>query len=585
MTDEKWSIVLVGGSDRLDAALADAGFDVTAVDSASRCLDAVERGHVDGVVGAYDLPDLDGVRLRRSIRIFRPSLPFVLLAPADAADAVAADVRGDVPGDDPDRVVARLREALDQERPWVDEESHTRYRHLVETSPVAINLFDASGESIWCNEAALDLLGLERRDELVGHSIFEFVHPDDADVAERERSAVVERGESVGPTYMRLRRPDGGIRHVQVATAVGRFLGENIGQAVVVDVTALQETRRALRAERRFVDRALDTLEDVFYVVDDDGNLLQWNEAATTVTGHDDAALASMTVGDLFTDADADRIEASIERVFESGSDTVEATLVTRQGRHVPYEFRGRRLSEGSDDAPPRVVGIGRDVSERKERKRQLQVLEQWLRHNIRNDMNVIRGTAENVRHGRVDDTDAALRRIEAYSEHVVAQADRERRIVEVLTDPLDAESVDVSTLVDREVRRARLRHPEADIDVVGETKLVAVALPDLAAAVRELLENAIEYSDDAPTVQVEIDRHDDGRAVVRIADEGPGIPDIERRSLLLEADIDQLHHSSGLGLLFAAWVVRLSGGTLHIEANEPRGSVVTLTLPAAESP
>ncbi|MFC7173389.1 PAS domain S-box protein [Haloplanus litoreus] len=301
-------IVLVGGSDRLDVLLTDAGFDVTTVDAASRCLDVVEGGDVDGVVSAYNLPDLDGVCLLRSIRVSRPSLPFVLVtaegSPEIAANAVAADVTGYVPRDDPERVVSRLREAIHQEEPWADEESRTRYRHLVEISPVAINLFDASGESIWCNEAALDLLGLSRRDELIGHSIFEFVHPDDADIVEQELSTVVERGVSVGPTYMRLRRPDGEVRHVQVATAVGRFFGENIGQAVVVDVTDLQRTRSALRAERRFVERALDTLEDVFYVVDDDGNLLRWNEAATAVTGYDDVELASMTVRDLFIDAD-----------------------------------------------------------------------------------------------------------------------------------------------------------------------------------------------------------------------------------------------------------------------------------------
>jgi signal transduction histidine kinase len=81
-----------------------------------------------------------------------------------------------------------------------------------------------------------------------------------------------------------------------------------------------------------------------------------------------------------------------------------------------------------------------------------------------------------------------------------------------------------------------------------------------------------------------DLDRRDDGRVVVRIADDGPGIPDIERRSLHLDEDIDQLHHSSGLGLLFVSWVVRLSDGTLGIETKEPRGSVITLTLPAAES-
>ena len=589
MSDETSRIVLVAVPERLEGRLAstlrDAGLAVTSVDSAADCLRLVARESADGVVSGYVLPDLDGVRLLRSIRVSHPGLPFVLIlesaSSTAASEAVDAGVSGYVPADaDEETILARLRAVLDRDAPWFTDEHQRRYRHLIEMAPVPINLFDDAGEAIWCNDATLDLLGLDGRDELVGRSIFEFVHPDDHALARRELAAVIERKESVGPTQMRLRRPDGEVRYVQVSTAVGRFLGKDIGQAVVVDVTPLREAQNALRAERQFVEEALDTLQDVFYVVDADGDLLRWNEAATEVTGYDDGELASMNVTALFAEADVPRVRASLETTVDEGSDTVEATLVTKHGHTCPYEFRGRRL-DGGDDGP-RVVGIGRDVSGRKERKRQLKALEQWLRHNIRNDMNVIRGTAENVREGRIEDVDEGVRRIERYADHLLEQADRERRIVEILTAPADPAPLDLAALVERRVAALRERYPDADIELVRADPVVVTAIPDVTAAVDELVENAVEHAEsETPTVSLSV--VDDGaRGLVCVADDGPGIPDIERDILRLDREIDQLHHGSGLGLLFVYWVTRLSGGDVTVDGSDD-GSTVTLAFPATQ--
>jgi PAS domain S-box-containing protein len=337
---------------RFGDELAAAGFEVVRVGSAAECLRRVEREDVDGVVSAYALPDLDGVRLLRSLRVSYPTLPFVLVpedgSGAIAGEAIAAGASGYVPAEsDPATLVSRLRNSLQWEKPWVDAESGQRYRHLVEVSPAPINLFDETGESIWCNDAVLDLLGLDGRDELVGRSIFEFIHPEDHGLARGELQDVIGAKESVGPTRMRLRRSDGEVRHVRVSTAVGSFLGGDIGQAVVVDVTELRETQEELRAAREFIEETLDTLQDLFYVVDADGHLVEWNAVTTEVTGYDDAELGSMDLDDLFVEGARDRVRDSVARTLETGRDTVEAKLVTKHGRTLLYELRSRRLRTG----------------------------------------------------------------------------------------------------------------------------------------------------------------------------------------------------------------------------------------------
>ncbi|MFB6154594.1 MAG: PAS domain S-box protein [Haloferacaceae archaeon] len=467
--DVETRILLVdptGALDRLlGEPLAAEGFAVDAVSSSGECLSRVESGDVDGVVSAYALPELDGLRLLRSVRISFPTLPFVLV-PAEgseglAGDALAAGASAYVPREDaPDTVVSRLRECLRRARVQIagEGESHERYRHLIEMSPAPINVFDRDGNSIWCNRAVLDLLGLEHRDELLGRSVFDLTHPDDHDRVREELEAVLERKEAAGPTRMRVRRSDGAVRHIRVSTAIGSFLGEDVGQAVAVDVT--------------------------------------------------------------------DRVE----------------------------------------------------------RDRQLQVLDRWLQHNIRNEMTAILGHAENIREGVTDDPVESADRIRAHAERLLEQADHERDITRVLAQSAarNHAPVDVTRAVERAVSDCRAEFPDADVEVTRADDFEADAVPQVAAAVRELVRNAIQHNDtDAPTVRIEVAAPDTGGdGTVRVADDGPGIPAGERDSLVLEREIDDLNHGSGLGLVLVYWAVRASDGDVSFAENDPRGSVVTLTLP-----
>mgnify|MGYP000285997991 CR=1 FL=1 len=443
---------------RLGSTLVTAGCEVESVGSAGDCLRRIRRGDVDGVVSEYDLPDIDGVRLLRSVRVSYPSLPFVLApeegSEAIAGDAVAAGVSGYAPeSEDPETVVSRLRDSLGTTRRESDERTH-RYRHIIEMSPAPINVFDENGESIWGNEAVLDLLDLDDLGDLIGHSIFEFIHPDDHDQARAELESVIENKESTGPTQMRLRTADGDVRHIHVSTAVGEYLGGDIGQAIVVDVT------------------------------------------------------------------------------------------------------------------------------EQKERDRQLQVLEQWLRHNIRNEVTVIHGTAEGIERGAVEDVAEAARRIRDHAGRLVDQANHERAVIRLLSDPPDPVRIDVAEIVEGSVASVRRASPDAEVELALAEDVTAVAVPEIGDAVGELVENAVRHSDEgSPRVRVEVNRDED-RAVVRVIDTGPGIPESERNHLLGDRDISPLDHGTGLGLVFVHWVVRLSDGDVTFAENDPRGSVVTVTLP-----
>jgi len=122
-------------------------------------------------------------------------------------------------------------------------------------------------------------------------------------------------------------------------------------------------------------DLFLDSLDDVFYVIDASGNLVRWNEQFTAVTGYSDEELAGMHALDFFEGADRERTSDAIETVIETGSVSVESTLVTKHDDRIPFNWTGALLTDADGEARA-VIGVGRDITERKERERQLELAE-----------------------------------------------------------------------------------------------------------------------------------------------------------------------------------------------------------------
>lgn len=210
--------------------------------------------------------------------------------------------------------------------------------------------------------------------------------------------------------------------------------------------------------------------------------------------------------------------------------------------------------------------------------KERLTVLNRILRHDIRNHMSVVLGnvTLLSDRHGKGE----LLENIESHGQKVVEISQNARQIETTLTEDVPSASVNLADLVRDGVKATT-------IDIEGEA--VDIRLPEdvnvqsnghLASAVRNVIENAFEHNDSqnpeviiTATVDADI-----GEVELRVADNGPGIPKRERKAL--DTGENQLQHSNGLGLWLTHWVIEDLGGQVTFQSRDPRGTVVTFTLP-----
>lgn len=129
-----------------------------------------------------------------------------------------------------------------------------------------------------------------------------------------------------------------------------------------------------------------------------------------------------------------------------------------------------------------------------------------------------------------------------------------------------------------------RERYPDAVVSAEVAADATVEASPRLDEALENVLTNAVVHNDaETPEITASVTRNGDRTDTVdiRVADNGPGIPQDEIEPIRTGLETD-LVHTSGLGLWVVKWIVEASGGTLRFEENEPRGSVVVLQLPCA---
>ena len=108
-------------------------------------------------------------------------------------------------------------------------------------------------------------------------------------------------------------------------------------------------TERLLVAESQERERALSSaivrgLPGIFYLFDEGGHFVRWNERFETVTGYSSDEIAALHPVDLFEGPERDYIAGRIAQAFGAGESNAEASLVSKQGERTPVYFTAVRV-------------------------------------------------------------------------------------------------------------------------------------------------------------------------------------------------------------------------------------------------
>lgn len=163
------------------------------------------------------------------------------------------------------------------------------------------------------------------------------------------------------------------------------------------------------------------------------------------------------------------------------------------------------------------------------------------------------------------------LDRLQETGDHIAELTEIARDFVESLEgdSEIDLEPVNLGSVLEAEIEKTRATHGE-DTVVVGDIPRVAVRANELLSSVfGNLLSNAIRHNDSAqPEVRVTV-RETDTHVRVRVADNGPGVPDEHKEDIFGKGTMAPDSPGTGIGLFLVSTLVDQYNGRIWVEDRE----------------
>lgn len=265
---------------------------------------------------------------------------------------------------DDGRIMAIVRDVSERKKAEEDlVRSEEKYRSLVEQQADAITIFDNRGRILEVNTSAMQLLSYSRQ-EFQGLTLPDILSDEDIKTAPVDFDALLNGTATI--KQRKMRRKDGILIETEVHTKRlqdGHFL------ASVRDLTERIEVQRQLEREKGLSDSIINSLPGLFYLFTKEGRYLRWNKQLQIISGYNAGEISDMGPLDYFDEAEKTAVQASINKVFQEGQSAIEANLLTKDGRKVPYYFTGIAIMYGGTDC---LLGTGIDLSVMKNLEKEL---------------------------------------------------------------------------------------------------------------------------------------------------------------------------------------------------------------------
>lgn len=227
------------------------------------------------------------------------------------------------------------------------QKSKEQYQMLVELSPEPI-IVHSNGRIVYTNPAALEMVGIEKKEELIGKEVLSIVHPDSYQSV-MENIVKVLRGEVVDLTEVKYMKTNGEVIHARSVEMPIEYNGEPSVVLVFRDITAQKQKERVLleyeerlkESEERYKSLFEHTI-DAIISMDLNGKCTMVNPVVETLTGYSKKELVGKLVFSLIPQHQLEKAYEYFSKVEKGiAEESIELILMKKGGSQFTVEAKG----------------------------------------------------------------------------------------------------------------------------------------------------------------------------------------------------------------------------------------------------
>ncbi len=264
------------------------------------------------------------------------------------------------------------------------QESEERYRSLFERNLAGVYLTTFGGQVLDCNEAFVQILGFDSREEVLSCRALELYY----DAADRERfiTQLLKQRTLTGYEWC-LRRKDGSpiwvlenSNLIPGGDGTPAFL-----QGTLIDITELKRAEREIRGISQFQESIIDNANVWLNVLDERANIILWNKAAEAISGYSrEEVVGHDKIWEwLYPDETYRKRlldQATRNLATREAVEDLETTIQCKDGQQRIISWDQRNLI-GDTGEPIGSIALGRDVTQQKNAEERVQYQADLLQH------------------------------------------------------------------------------------------------------------------------------------------------------------------------------------------------------------
>jgi PAS domain S-box-containing protein len=481
---------------------------------------------------------------------------------------------------------------------------------LINASPMAIISLDRDKRITLWSKAAERIFGWTKG-EVIGKPV-PFI-PEDKRAEFQSYVSRVFNGEVLSDIEIVRERRDGSIVFACLSAAPLLDAEGNVSSlmAVIEDITEKKIIEENIIKERNLFQSLIESLPGIFYLCDNSENIIRWNKNLEIITGYSADEIARMKPPDFIAEPDRETVKRGAEEIFIKGSSSIEANFLRKDGKQIPFYFTGLRIM--MDDTPC-IIGVGIDISERKEAEDALRKMEEELlkakklesigvlaggiAHDFNNLLTAILGNVSLAKmflnpkdkaYGRLSDAEGACQSARELSYRLITFSKG--------GEPFRQES-SLSELVENTV------HPmlsgtnvQCECNIPDNLYLVKIDAQQMKQVISHLIKNALEAMADKGLVRVyaknvAISKKDNlplvegDYVMLSVEDNGRGIPE-ENMAKIFDPYFSTKEMGSqkgqGLGLSICYSIVKKHEGFIAVDSKIGEGTAFHVYIPACK--